>query len=138
MVKRLIGGGMVAWALVAAFWSGTVSAAEFPRGKWWKDAGIARELNLTSGEVQQLDNLYANRRHRLIELKHTVEKEQSEYQNLIEKKNLDEAAVRSQFQKLEQARTRLSEERSRFIMEIRKILGHERFQALKEIYRRYQ
>jgi Spy/CpxP family protein refolding chaperone len=110
-------------------------AQEVPSGTWWRDPGIAGELQLTPDDVQRLDGLYTKSRRRLIDLKNDVEKEQFEYQNLLEKKNLDEKAVNRQFEKLEKARTRLSEERSRFMVEVRKILGYERFQRLKAIYR---
>ncbi len=110
-------------------------AQEVPPGTWWRDPGIAGELQLTPDDVQRLDRLYTKSRRRLIDLKNDVEKEQFEYQNLLEKKNLDEKAVNRQFEKLEKARTRLSEERSRFMVEVRKILGYERFQRLKAIYR---
>lgn len=112
------------------------AAQDVPSGKWWKNPRIAKELNLTSGEASQLDRLFTSSRRRLIDLKSRVEKEQFEYQNAVEKKTLDEAAVERQFQRLEKARTRLAEERNQFVVGVRKILGYERFQILKDIYRR--
>ncbi|MGD9018327.1 MAG: periplasmic heavy metal sensor [Desulfobacterales bacterium] len=112
------------------------TAQDVPSGKWWKDPRIAKELNLTSGETNQLDRLFTSSRRRLIDLKSRVEKEQFEYQDAIEKKTLDEAAVGRQFQRLEKARTSLAEERNKFVVGVRKILGYERFQLLKDIYRR--
>jgi len=70
----------------------------------------------------------------MIDLKNRVEKEQFEYQNLIESQTLDEAAINRQLQRLEQARTELNEERSQFIVGIRRILGRDRFQRLQQIY----
>ena len=107
-----------------------------PSGKWWKDPGVVKQLKLTSAEVKKLDKLFVKSRRRLIELKNRVEKEQFEYQNLMESKNLDESAVNRQLQKLEKARSNLNAERSRFLVEVRKILGHDRFQKLKQIYYR--
>ena len=106
-----------------------------PSGKWWRDPGIKAELDLTDGEVKRLDRLFKNSRRRLIDLKNKVEKAQFEYQNLMEADPLDEAAVNRQFAKLEKARGQLAAERSRFLVEVRKILGHSRFQRLKQIYR---
>ena len=110
------------------------AAQSMPGGKWWKDPGIAKELQLTPGEVKQFDKLFVESRRRMIELKNQVEKEQFEYQNLMESKTLDEAAVNRQLQKLDQARSELNEERSRFVVAVRKILGSERFQRLQQIY----
>ena len=107
-----------------------------PGGKWWKDPDIVKQLNLTSGEVKQFDKLFVKSRRRLIELKNHVEKEQFEYQTLMESQNLDESAVNRQLKKLEEARSNLNSERSRFLVEVRKILGRDRFQKLKQIYNR--
>ena len=105
-----------------------------PGGKWWKDPGVVKQLNLTSGEVKKLDKLFVKSRRRLIELKNRVEKERFEYQTLMESQNLDESAVNRQLQKLEKARTAMNAETNRFVVEVRKILGPDRFQKLKSIY----
>jgi Spy/CpxP family protein refolding chaperone len=70
----------------------------------------------------------------MIDLANRVEKEQFEYQNLMEAPNLDEAAVNRQLQKLEKARTELYAEKNRFVVEVRKILGRDRFQKLVQLY----
>jgi Spy/CpxP family protein refolding chaperone len=106
-----------------------------PNGKWWKDPRVVKELNLTSGESQRLDQLFVKSRRRLIDLKNQVEKEQFEYQTLMESPDLDEAAVKRQLKKLEKARSALNAERSRFVVGVRKILGRDRFQRLQQIYR---
>ena len=111
-------------------------ADSLPKGIWWRDPAIARQLRRTPGEVQQLDRLYDESRRRMIDLKGTVEQAQRSYQQLMERRNLDEPAVRRQGQQLEQSRSRLANERSHFMLEVRKILGHERFQELKSIYER--
>ena len=105
-----------------------------PSGKWWQDPGIVKQLNLTSKEANQIDKLFVKSRRRMIELKNQVEKEQFEYQTLMESQNLDESAVNRQLQKLEKARSKLNSERSSFVVGIRKILGHDRFQKLQRIY----
>lgn len=132
MTKQCMAGITLIIVLILASWA---LAQPMPSGKWWKDPGIAKALDLTSREVQQLDNLFVQSRRRMIELKNQVEKEQFEYQTLLESQNLDEKAVNRQLRKLEKARSDLSEEISRFVLEVRKILGHNRFQRLQQIYR---
>jgi Spy/CpxP family protein refolding chaperone len=105
-----------------------------PSGKWWKDPEFIKALNLTSGDDKKLDKLFVKYRRRMIDLTNQVEKEQFEYQNLMEAPNLDEAAVNRQLQKLEEARTELYAEKNRFVVEVRKILGRDRFQKLVQIY----
>jgi Spy/CpxP family protein refolding chaperone len=105
-----------------------------PSGKWWKDPEFIKTLRLTSGDDQKLDKLFVKYRRRMIDLTNQVEKEQFEYQNLMEAPNLDEAAVNRQLKKLEEARTELYAEKNRFVVEVRKILGRDRFQKLVQLY----
>ena len=135
MLKQYIAGLTLVTLLLLA---PMAAAQTMPAGKWWKDPDIAKELQLTPGEVKQLDKLFVKSRRQMIELKNRVEKEQFEYQNLMESKTLDEAAVNRQLQKLEQARSELNEERSRFVVAVRKILGSDRFQRLQQIYSEYR
>lgn len=135
MLKQYIAGLTLVTLLLLA---PMAAAQTMPAGKWWKDPDIAKELQLTPGDVKQLDKLFVKSRRQMIELKNRVEKEQFEYQNLMESKTLDEAAVNRQLQKLEQARSELNEERSRFVVAVRKILGSDRFQRLQQIYSEYR
>jgi Spy/CpxP family protein refolding chaperone len=105
-----------------------------PSGKWWKDPAFAKELGLTSKDVKKLDKLFVKYRRKMIDLTNRVEKEQFEYQNLMEAQNLDEAAVNRQLEKLEKARTDLYAEKNHFVVGVRKILGRDRFQKLKQLY----
>jgi Spy/CpxP family protein refolding chaperone len=132
MLKHCIAGILLILLLALA---PLAMGQNIPNGKWWKDPRVVKELNLTSGESQRLDQLFVKSRRRLIDLKNQVEKEQFEYQTLMESPDLDEAAVKRQLKKLEKARSALNAERSRFVVGVRKILGRDRFQRLQQIYR---
>jgi Spy/CpxP family protein refolding chaperone len=131
MLKHFIAGFPLVLVLIL---SSPAMGQTMPSGKWWKDPDIVKQLNLTSGEVKKLDKLFVQTRRRLIDLKNRVEKEQFEYQTLMESPKLDESAVNRQLVKLEDARSDLNAERSRFLVGVRKILGRDRFQKLKQIY----
>ena len=131
MVKPLI---VICLILLIPVWAPPAGAQSEPSGKWWHDPGIKAELKLQNSEIKRLDRLFNQSRRRLIDLKNKVEKAQFEYQRLMEAEPLDERAVNRQFGQLEKARSQLASERSRFLVEVRKILGHERFQRLKRIY----
>ena len=132
MVKPLI---VICLLLLIPVFSAPADAQSEPSGKWWYDPGIKAELKLQDSEIKRLDRLFNKSRRRLIDLKNKVEKAQFEYQRLMEAEPLDEKAVNRQFAQLEKARGQLASERSRFLVEVRKILGHNRFQRLKQIYR---
>ena len=132
MLKPLI---IICLLLLTPVFAAPVDAQSEPSGKWWYDPGIKAELKLQDGEIKRLDRLFNQSRRRLIDLKNKVEKAQFDYQRLMEAEPLDEKAVNRQFAQLEKARSQLASERSRFLVEVRKILGHQRFQRLKQIYR---
>jgi Spy/CpxP family protein refolding chaperone len=109
-----------------------------PRGKWWYTPQIQKNLNLNQNEIGKLDQLFANSRPNLIKLKTDVEREQFELDQLLSKKKVDDADVKKQFQKLEQARKNLSNARLDFVIGVRNILGAERFQQLKSNFQKWQ
>jgi Spy/CpxP family protein refolding chaperone len=114
------------------------AAQDVPTGKWWYNPQIQKNLNLSQNEIGQLDNLFANSRLNLIQLKSEVEREQFELDQLLSKKKVDDAEVKNQFQKLEQARKKLANERLDFVIGVRNILGADRFQQLKSNYQKWQ
>jgi Spy/CpxP family protein refolding chaperone len=110
-------------------------AQDMPAGKWWYNPRVVEALKLTEPEVRQIDRLYAQNRRQLIRLKANVEREQLELDNLLGRKNSDDAAVNKQFRQLEKARAELSNARLQFVLGVRDIIGPERFQQLKAGYR---
>ena len=111
---------------------------DVPAGKWWYNPKIQKNLNLSQEEVDRLDQLFADSRSRLIKFKSDVESEQFELDQLLSKKKVNDADVKKQFQKLEQARKNLANERLEFVIGVRNILGANRFQELKSNYQRWQ
>ena len=111
---------------------------EIPSGKWWHNPKIIKELNLSKKEVRNLDKLYADSRRKLIKLKSAVESEQFELDNLLSSKTMNDAEVRKQFERLEKARKKLADERFKFVVGVREIIGSDRFQQLKRSYKKWQ
>ena len=109
---------------------------DLPSGKWWHSPRMSKELNLSEPERSRLDEAFRDSGRKLIELKSSVEIEQFELENLLETEALNEAAVMEQFKKLEKARSSLASERLRFLIQVRKILGLDRFQRIKMFYRK--
>ena len=111
---------------------------EVPAGKWWYNTKIQKNLDLSQNEIDQLDDLFAKSRRKLIKLKSEVENEQFELDQLLGKKKVDDAQVKKQFKKLEKARNKLANERLQFVVGVRNILGRDRFQQLKSNYKKWQ
>lgn len=103
------------------------------RGRWWHVEEIAGQLQLSEDEIRRLDVAYEAARIRMIEIRSQVEIERIKLRSLMEQPDFDENEVMAQHQNQETARRRLSEERFRFLLEVRKIVGHDRFVQLLEI-----
>ena len=114
------------------------ASQDVPAGKWWYNPKIQKNLDLSKKEVGELDKLFAKSRRKLIKLKSEVENEQFELDQLIGQKKVNDAKVKKQFQKLENARNKLANERLQFVIGVRNILGPDRFQQLKSNYKNWQ
>jgi len=132
MLKRVCGMLMVLGLLLVY---APVGAQDAPSGRWWNSPRITKALNLTSGEKQRLESAYRDSRRKLIQKKSRVEAEQFELENLMGQRKINEKAIRAQNRKLEKARSDLANEKFAFVIEVRKIIGHERFQRLVRLHR---
>ncbi|MCD4721067.1 MAG: hypothetical protein K8S13_14600 [Desulfobacula sp.] len=99
-------------------------------GKWWQMPRVVQKLELKATEIERLDNAYRASIRNLIHLKADVEAEQFDLEMLIEARVLDEAGALDQYKSLERAKAKLGMERFRFLLEVRKIIGHDRFSML--------
>ena len=135
MLRNVLSGILLVIWLIAPVMT---AAQDVPAGKWWYSPKIQKNLKLSRNEIAKLDKLFANSRRKLIKLKSEVENEQFELDQLLSKKKVNDTEVKKQFQKLEQARKNLANERLQFVIGVRNILGAERFQQLKSNYRMWQ
>ncbi len=111
-------------------------AKDIPPGRWWRLPYFSEPLNLTDEQKDELDKLFDHNRNRLSELKSQMEQERAELTKLMEEeRHLNENAAMVQMKKLENTRTVLSATRFSYSLEVRKLLGHDRFQQLKMLYR---
>lgn len=111
-----------------------LQAQEGPPGRWWRTPRVVEQLQLNGAEIQRLEDAFEASRLKMIKLKGQVETEQFKLQTLVEKPDMKEKSVKAQHRKLEKARTDLADERFAFFVEVRKIIGHQRFQKLMAMY----
>jgi len=109
-----------------------VTAKDFPPGKWWHNPQASAKLNLSDEEIKMLDKQFVESRRKLIKLKSIVESEQFELDNLLDAENINQKEAMKQFDKLQQAKKNLSTDYFRHVLQVRKILGLERFRQLKQ------
>jgi Spy/CpxP family protein refolding chaperone len=128
MIKHVVIGMMVCMAMI--FGAAQAFAADLGPGRWWQQPDLSSELKLTEKEKTALDDLFNKDRNKLIDLRGATEKERLKLEDILGKDQLDEAAAKDQFKRMENIRSKISAERFNFILGIRKILGAERFRIL--------
>ena len=121
--------------LLVVFLPSTLLAQEMMYGKWWQNKEMVGELQLTDGEKKILDEKYTESRRKMIDLKSEVEKERLELDIVLDKQDANKGQIIERYDSLENARKKLSKERFGMILEVREIIGVERFQALKAMHR---
>lgn len=135
MLKRLF----LLLAIVLLLVPAVSQAKDIPPGRWWRIPYFSEQLSITEQEKDELDKLFDHNRNRLAELKKQMEQERVELTRLMEEEHhLNENAAVVQMKKLENTRTVLAATRFSYSLEVRKLLGHDRFQQLKTIYRNWQ
>jgi Spy/CpxP family protein refolding chaperone len=125
-------------AAITVFLSPVIcQAKEVPPGRWWHIPYFADQLQITDQQKDELDKLFDYNRNRLAELKKQMEQERSELLKAFDQEHLNESTAITQMKKLESTRTLLAATRFSYSLELRKMLGHERYQRLKTLYRNW-
>ncbi|MGO9017980.1 MAG: hypothetical protein ACLQVJ_06465 [Syntrophobacteraceae bacterium] len=124
-------------AIVLFLFPAICRAKEIPPGRWWHLPYFADQLNITDNEKDALDKLFDYNRNRLEELKNQVEKERNELLKAVDEEHLNETSAITKMKKLESTRTLLAATRFSYSLEVRKLLGYERYQRLKTLYKNW-
>ena len=136
MLKRLVLTiGIITLAVVPA---AAMKGGGMPPGKWWINPELSAKLNLNNDEKAALEKEYLQSRRNLIKLKSDVESQRFELEVLLDSPTLNETKAMEQFKRLEKARFKLGEEMFRFVLAVRKIVGPDRFQVLKQVHQKYR
>ncbi|MGD8564229.1 MAG: periplasmic heavy metal sensor [Desulfarculaceae bacterium] len=109
-----------------------------PPGKWWHVPQMSQELGLTPQDKIKLDDLFVQMQQQRIHHKSTIRQAQVFIDTQFERDNLDEAALEAHFKKLAEARAQIALIQSRFLLDVRKVLGRERFQKLRHLFRQFK
>ena len=98
--------------------------------KWWQSPELSKDLGITAGEKQSLDDLFIKNRDKLVDLKSSLMKDRFKLHDMIEKDTGDETSVLAQNKVIEEDRLMISNERIMYMLGMRKILGPDRFHRL--------
>lgn len=109
-----------------------------PPGRWWRIPEMMEVLNLSPKEKQTLESLFTEKRKVLFQIKSEVERQRFELENILENPGFTKKAALGQFNRLEENRQRLARERFTYLLEVRKILGRDRYLRLMAMARERQ
>ncbi len=98
--------------------------------KWWQSQELSKDLGITAGEKQSLDDLFVKNRNTLIDLKSSLMKARFKLHDMLEKDTADETSMLAQNKVVEEDRLKISNERIKYMLGMRKILGPDRFHRL--------
>ncbi len=121
-------------AIILFLYPAICRAKDIPPGRWWHIPYFVEQLEITDEQKDELDKLFDYNRNRLAELKKQMEEERSELIKAFDQEHLNESTAITQMKKLESTRTLLAATHFSYSLELRKMLGHEKFQRLKTLY----
>jgi Spy/CpxP family protein refolding chaperone len=102
-------------------------------GKWWKDSNVAKKLQLTDGQIAQLDQTFYDHKMKLVDYSAEMEKEDLKLQNLLDADVPNEGQVGTQVDQVLTARGKLEREYTMMNLDLRKVLSVEQWRQLKSI-----
>jgi Spy/CpxP family protein refolding chaperone len=102
-------------------------------GAWWKNSDVVREIGLTEQQVSQIEQTFFDHRLKLIDLKATVEREETRLQPLMEADQVNETQIGAQIDKVLAARGALEKANVMMMLSIRKVLSVEQWKKLENI-----
>lgn len=121
-------------AALALFFSAGVCLAQTRDFRWWTNVDTARRLALTEAEKARLDSLHAASLRKRIDLKAAVAKERLDMDSALNNPKSTDAALKERYQGLTRAQNALAAERFNFLIQVRQIIGPERFSTFKSTF----
>ena len=104
-----------------------------PRGRWWTDPALAKELGLTEDQQKHMDALFQESRLKLIDLRATLQKQEVILQPLLGADQPDESQVLAQIDRVAQARAELEKANARMLLGLRRMLTVSQWKELQAI-----
>ena len=113
--------------------TGKVMIRSSEMGEWWKDSNIAKKLQLSDGQVTQLDQTFYDHKMKLVDYGAAMEKEDLSLQKLLDADVPNEGLVETQVDQVLTARGKLEREYTMMNLDLRKVLSIEQWRQLKSI-----
>src|SRR5579863_6249382 len=100
-------------------------------GRWWTNPTIANRLGLTPDQQKKMDAIFQQERLKLIDLTAALDKEEAMLEPLMESDQPDVASIRTQIDRIVQARSELEKVNANMLLGIRLILTPSQWEDLR-------
>jgi len=117
---------------------GAMGGFKMPHDRWWHKPEIVEKLALTADEQTKLDELALESQRELIDLRSKVQRQELELDAILDQGDFDRSACLDQFDKLVDARSEVATERFNFHVEVRDLLGLDRYRLFRATLRDHQ
>jgi Spy/CpxP family protein refolding chaperone len=102
-------------------------------GKWWQNSEIAKKLQLSDGQITQLDQTFYDHKLKLIDYGADMEKQDLKLQALLDADVPNEGQVEAQVDQVLAARGKLEREFTFMNLDLRKVLSLDQWRQLKTV-----
>ena len=102
-------------------------------GKWWQNSDVAKKLQLSDGQISQLDQTFYDHKLKLIDYGAEMEKQDLKLQTLLDADVPNEGQVEAQVDQVLGARGKLEREFTMMNLDLRKVLSLDQWRQLKSI-----
>jgi hypothetical protein len=102
-------------------------------GKWWQNSDVAKKLQLSDGQIGQLDQTFYDHKLKLIDYGADMEKQDLKLQTLLDADVPNEGQVEAQVDQVLAARGKLEREYTLMNLDLRKVLSLDQWRQLKSI-----
>jgi Spy/CpxP family protein refolding chaperone len=102
-------------------------------GKWWQNSDVAKKLQISDGQIGQLDQTFYDHKVKLIDFGADMEKQDLKLQKLLDADVPNEGQVEAQVNQVLEARGKLEREFTMMNLDLRKVLSLDQWRQLKSI-----
>ena len=102
-------------------------------GRWWNNPDVAQQVGITDDQKKKMDDIFQQNRLKLIDLKASLEKQETIMRPLIEADQPDEAKILSQIDAIAQARAELEKANARMLLGIRTVLTPDQWKKFRAL-----
>jgi Spy/CpxP family protein refolding chaperone len=103
-----------------------------PPGRWWDDKHYVKQLHLTEDQQRHMDAIFEQNRPMLLKRYETLEQEEQRMEGLTHAKTLDESAMFTQIDRIEQARADLGKATTHYQVQLRNELDQDQIAKLED------